>query len=77
MCVTLYVQLYVPTPPNPPRGRSDYLEPVATSVLLSLSVSIALLFIWGVWKSDCKTIHFYFPALHWLGEWQSPKMRPL
>ena len=42
MCVTLYVQLYVPTPPNPPRGRSDYLEPVATSVLLSLSLSLSL-----------------------------------
>ena len=49
-------------------GRSDYLEPVATSLLLSLSVSIALPFLWGVGKSDCKTIHFYFPALeHWPG----------
>ena len=40
------------------------------SFVLSLSLSLSLPFLWGVGKSDCKTVHFYFPALE---PWPGPE----
>ena len=44
--------------------------PLCFLVCICFSLSLSLPFLWGVGKSDCKTVHFYFPALE---PWPGPE----